>query len=210
MLAYKQKLLAAAVCLTALVLTPLFFPTSPAKIKWERWLAKLEATDGVNPEALAGFKDTGSNAVSFLVRCLTNPPAVRTSYIDAQKKLPKKVSETLPEWSPINFMRHQRAVLQALAAIGPDAREATPAVMWALTNFVTSHYAGSPATAYDPNVRSNALVTLQQIDRGLVQSRSLIESEIKAGRYGEGGRVRDTADRVLVGIFEQDSSLTGQ
>jgi hypothetical protein len=202
MLSKKQKLCALAMCFVALVLAWLLVILSSDKAQWERWLTELEATNGESPAALVGFKDAGSNAVPFLVRSLTNPPAARASYVDAQKKLPKKVSETLPEWSPINFMRHQRAVLQALAAIGPDAREAAPAVMWALTNIVTAYYSGGPATAYDPHVRSNALVTLRRIDRDLAQSRELIESEIRAGRYGQGGLVRETADRVLAGIPE--------
>ena len=199
MLAYKQKLFVAALCLSALVLACMFFQAPSAKRKWEGWLANLGTTEGVSPEALAGFKNAGSNAVPYLVHCLTNTANARSAFVAVQTTLPQKVGEMLPEWSPINFMRRQRAVLQALAAIGPEAREGTPAVMWALTNFLTAYYIGSPATAYDPHVRSNALVTLQQIDQGLAQSRSLIESEIKAGRYGQGGLVRDTADRVLVG-----------
>lgn len=164
--------------------------------EWERSSVGIRETNGFDGNGLEDFSDARSKIVRSIAFALTNQPEGRLWYVNSQRALPDRVAAKLPEWTPVPFFNRQRSMLQTLAAMGNAASNAIPSVLASLTNTVIC-YNGQPSRAYDPWVRSNALVTLGRIDEGLRLSRKTIEAQIRSGRWGNHGLVRDTADRVL-------------
>lgn len=193
----RQLGIAAGMLCAVLVVLWAVVTSDSHHVQYRQWLESVERSDVKSLDALANFAVTGSSAVPFLLSELTNASQARLVYVRLQGSIAPHLADGTPEWTPNTDFDHQCAVLQALAAIGTNAQSSVPEVLGSLTNWLVSYHAGSPAHAYHPKVRSNALTTLGAIDPYLQQSGATLTNLGRAEFFGKGGMVRETFDRVL-------------